>query len=344
MDYLTAMEISLQWNISNRMVAYYCENGRIDGAIKKGNVWFIPIGSEKPIDKRYSKENIKIKNRNELQEVQHDINEADSNNISAIYHTSDVYNNLGFSRETLRYYEKIGLIQPKRSQYSQYREFNLYDMSRLMTIDFYKKRGFTPAQIKDLLKATKLEEYDEIMQRQIDRLLSDINYLQNMLKRLKDAKAFYNSASEQIGEFTIKNLPTYYVQECIPSFASFGEYRDKVLSYINLENDDILSNMVRTITFDETGYKSSKMYIVKSASKTSKTNKKIFLENGKSLYTTLIADNNDTTIMEKMFYLCHEWASKKNLSFRGVAYIFIRCVMLNEPTDRNYYEVWIPLK
>lgn len=36
MDYLTAMEISLQWNISSRMVAYYCENGRIDGAIKKG--------------------------------------------------------------------------------------------------------------------------------------------------------------------------------------------------------------------------------------------------------------------------------------------------------------------
>lgn len=38
MDYLTASEVSKEWNISSRMVAYYCEAGRIEGAIKKGKV------------------------------------------------------------------------------------------------------------------------------------------------------------------------------------------------------------------------------------------------------------------------------------------------------------------
>ena len=36
MDYLTAAEIANKWKVSSRMAAYYCEAGRIDGAVKKG--------------------------------------------------------------------------------------------------------------------------------------------------------------------------------------------------------------------------------------------------------------------------------------------------------------------
>ena len=36
MNYLTAVEMSKKWNISSRMIAYYCEAGRVEGAIKKG--------------------------------------------------------------------------------------------------------------------------------------------------------------------------------------------------------------------------------------------------------------------------------------------------------------------
>lgn len=49
MEYLTAVEVSKKWNISSRMVAYYCETGRIDGAAKKGKTWFIPAYAEKPV-------------------------------------------------------------------------------------------------------------------------------------------------------------------------------------------------------------------------------------------------------------------------------------------------------
>ena len=31
MDYLTAAEIADKWKVSSRMVAYYCESGRIEG-------------------------------------------------------------------------------------------------------------------------------------------------------------------------------------------------------------------------------------------------------------------------------------------------------------------------
>ena len=56
MDYLTVKETGEKWGISGRMVTYYCEDGRIKGAVKKGNLWLVPAKADKPNDGRY-KEN-----------------------------------------------------------------------------------------------------------------------------------------------------------------------------------------------------------------------------------------------------------------------------------------------
>lgn len=115
MDYLTANETALKWGISSRMVAYYCKAGRIDGAVKKGKTWFIPADAEKPADGRNRGNGFK-------HEEAYGVPYAESERaIDSIYHTSDVANNLGLTRETLRYYEEMGLITPKRGGDSKYR-------------------------------------------------------------------------------------------------------------------------------------------------------------------------------------------------------------------------------
>lgn len=52
LDYLTVKEAGEKWNISGRMVTVYCNNGKIKGAVKKGNLWLIPVDAEKPLDGR----------------------------------------------------------------------------------------------------------------------------------------------------------------------------------------------------------------------------------------------------------------------------------------------------
>lgn len=338
MNYLTAAEIAGEWKVSNRMVAYYCKSGRIEGAVKKGKTWFVPADAQKPLDKRHSREIIRTKeNQATGDTLVADVAE------SAVYHTKDIFEHLGLTRETLRYYEEIGLIKPKRGQYSRYREFDLFDMSRLMAIDFYKKRGFSPVAIKGMLEV-KPEEYAGKLQQQSDSLQEQIDRLSQMQKRLKETQQFYEEFSENIGKLEIRELPPYYVAERFPSVASFGEYRDKVLRFLNVENEDILSSLVRTLTFDKTGYKGSEMYVVKPTGKVEHEKQKVYLEHGKCLYTTLLADNNDTSVPEKMFSLCHVWAKKNQAAFRGMVYIFVRMAMLNEDVDQHIYEVWVPLK
>lgn len=52
MDYLTVKEMGEKWGVTSRMVTMYCVAGRIEGAIKKGNLWLIPQNAKKPADGR----------------------------------------------------------------------------------------------------------------------------------------------------------------------------------------------------------------------------------------------------------------------------------------------------
>ena len=340
MNYLSAIEIANRWNISGRMVAYYCETARIDGAVKKGKTWLIPEDARKPMDRRKSKEKMKI----DIPHMQvEEMKQADKEGFNVIYRTSEILKNLGLSREALRYYEEIGLIRPKRSKYSQYREFDFYDVSRLMAIDFYKKRGFSASNIKEMLLNKESTEYIKSMEKQAEDIEEAIAGMKKILERLQETKCFCQEAIEQQGIFTIREFSLYKVRENMDHVLSLEEYKEKVIQFLNIETEDILSNMVRAITFDGNGYSGSKICIVKKVEKETRE-EGIFLESGKCAHIIIEADNDDNSIMEEMFLRSHKWAKERNISFRGIVYIFVRFVTLEKQAERNFYEIWIPIK
>ena len=50
MDY---KEAAIKWGISDRRVLQYCNDNRIDRAVKMSNVWLIPKDAKKPADGRF---------------------------------------------------------------------------------------------------------------------------------------------------------------------------------------------------------------------------------------------------------------------------------------------------
>lgn len=52
MEYITIKEASEKWKIGTRIITLYCTTGRIQGAIKRGNLWLIPSYVKRPPDKR----------------------------------------------------------------------------------------------------------------------------------------------------------------------------------------------------------------------------------------------------------------------------------------------------
>lgn len=100
--------------------------------------------------------------------------------------------------ETIRYYERIGLIEQPAKPYSGYRQ---YDLTLVDTLKFIKRSqqlGFTLTEIKDLLalgnghcsdvKSMAKEKRDKIQQ-QLNDLLSMQKELDNLIKNCDDTKS-----------------------------------------------------------------------------------------------------------------------------------------------------------
>ena len=52
MEYMTIQEASVKWGITPRRIQVLCNEGRIEGAVRFGRQWAIPVILEKPSDAR----------------------------------------------------------------------------------------------------------------------------------------------------------------------------------------------------------------------------------------------------------------------------------------------------
>jgi Fic family protein len=48
MEYITVKDAAEQWDVSERMIRKYCEQGKIEGAIHAGSLWVIPMDATRP--------------------------------------------------------------------------------------------------------------------------------------------------------------------------------------------------------------------------------------------------------------------------------------------------------
>ena len=54
-DYNSVKDAAQMWGISERRIQKLCEQQRIDGAVRFGHAWAIPLTAEKPQDMRCKK-------------------------------------------------------------------------------------------------------------------------------------------------------------------------------------------------------------------------------------------------------------------------------------------------
>lgn len=50
--YVTVSEMAKKWRVKPRTIQMMCLKGKIDGAQKIGNMWMIPVETDRPVDER----------------------------------------------------------------------------------------------------------------------------------------------------------------------------------------------------------------------------------------------------------------------------------------------------
>ena len=98
----------------------------------------------------------------------------------------EVQEKLKISSYTLRYYEKMGLIQPYRDE-NGYRNYNEEDIHKIERIMFLRDINVPIEDIKDILdnKVT----FQDVLENHIEKVNTEIEslqYIKNMCKDLKE--------------------------------------------------------------------------------------------------------------------------------------------------------------
>jgi DNA-binding transcriptional MerR regulator len=123
------------------------------------------------------------------------------------YKINEISKLYGIGVDSLRYYERIGILKPKRD-INGYRLYSLKDIYKLNIISDLRQLDFSMKQIKEYLDHQSIDNT-------IALLYEEQEYVKEQLKKLRERKqimkdrieALKSAASITAGEYVVKELP-----------------------------------------------------------------------------------------------------------------------------------------
>ena len=127
------------------------------------------------------------------------------------YKIGEVAKLLGISSETVRYYEREGVIQSQKiDQESGYRYYEALDINALMRVRMYRNYGFTLQEAKEMLNTCTLEEIAERLAEKKMELQAAVAWNERLLACADRMIEIHRSAAEMLWKYRIEESPAMF--------------------------------------------------------------------------------------------------------------------------------------
>ncbi|MBU5438091.1 MerR family transcriptional regulator [Tissierella sp. MSJ-40] len=114
--------------------------------------------------------------------------------MSKYFSIGEVASLYNLSVQTLRHYDKLGLLKPSLVKDSGYRYYSLEQFYKLDLIRFYKKLGLSLLEIKELISnKVTINDVVELLEAQEDEIDNQIKMLQKQKKSIKNKNKYIKS-------------------------------------------------------------------------------------------------------------------------------------------------------
>lgn len=128
------------------------------------------------------------------------------------YSIGEVSSRLGLSRDTLRFYEKKGMIRPEKRD-NGYRSYSYEDTRRLLEIMFYRRLNFSIEDINQILHKSSFGSYYSMIQEKITEEQQLLEQHRRSLIYLKYLERLYQNVELYLNQYDIRPLRRYYKME-----------------------------------------------------------------------------------------------------------------------------------
>ena len=157
------------------------------------------------------------------------------NEISKLY-------NIG--PDSLRYYEKLGLLAPKRGK-NNYRLYTLDDLWRLNIIRDLRRLGFPMEKIREYMDNRSVENTRKLLTEELDAIHQQIQELNRLQKNVEERLQTLSGAEDQtLLKIRLQTFPDRYCHTLNTPYHT-GEEMDLLVKQLlnkNTENLYIISN------------------------------------------------------------------------------------------------------
>ena len=128
-----------------------------------------------------------------------------------LYRIGEVSRLFGLTNETLRNYERAGIIHSQRVKGSGYRYYDIVNISKLIGIRARRNEGFSIKELEAVYRDTSFEQYRQIIRQKISAQEAEIALRQLRLTRLKQIDQFMHSIETQPNHCAMVVSPRLYL-------------------------------------------------------------------------------------------------------------------------------------
>lgn len=270
------------------------------------------------------------------------------------YHVGELANFFGVSRDTLRLYDKMGILSPKKNERNNYRSYNRADLICLDYVMRLRKIDLPLSDIRTMVTDSTIERAEAMMQLQ-DKILEDkINEMKKLQITVRDYQKGFSNVIRNLDSISIRQSPVLICKNVEDSLI------DAMSAFSRLETSHV---PIFTFTCDKELFLSQE-YLEWNMSE----------EKRKEVYgyaITMIDDENlaqrESALLEGFHVIpprkCVYSAVKcyTNVNYDGFFkvraflldeglelsdQVLLRAVSMRNSVERSvdYYEIWAPIK
>ena len=150
----------------------------------------------------------------------------------------------GINRETLRYYEKEGLLHPEIDEKNRYRYYDDWEINYILEIFQYRNLGFSIDEIRSLQEKDTLHDYIEKMKKRQHAMNRQMQYQEMITERSSEFLNSLEMIQYRLGTYELVYRPGIYTVPIRNNFELiFSEKYAKVYPIV-LKNFEFFENAV----------------------------------------------------------------------------------------------------